>query len=225
MNILEFYSVSKRYAPLDDRMALTDVSLVLPERSFAALTGPSGSGKTTLLNVASGLDDPTTGHVTVLGQRMDSLDKVARAKFRLNKMGFIFQSYNLLPVLTARENVELSGLLRGLPRAEAEHLAMSALERVGLKDFHKRLPSALSGGQQQRVAVARALANAPQIVFADEPTANLDSTNALQLIKLFKELNQEKGIAFIFSTHDDRLIREVATVVHMKDGTLSPTKE
>lgn len=224
MDLLTFNSVSKSYPSATDRTALSDVNITLAQGSFAAVTGPSGSGKTTFLNLAAGLDDPTTGWVSIMGQRLDSMDVVARSKFRLYNMGFVFQAYNLLPVLTARENVELSSLLKGLSSSEAKEIAMKSLAQVGLAGFEDRKPGLLSGGQQQRVAVARALANNPRIIFADEPTANLDSQNALQLITLFKKLNRENGISFLFSTHDHRLLDHVDICITMNDGMIVQEK-
>lgn len=220
MELLKFNSVSKRYSPQEESLALSGINLTLMTGSFAAVTGPSGSGKTTFLNIAAGLDNPSSGWVSILGNRYDSMDLVQRAKFRLKNMGFVFQAYNLLPVLSARENVELSSLLRGMTQAESKKIALEALEKVGLKNFVDKKPSLLSGGQQQRVAVARAIAGSPSLIFADEPTANLDTENAMQLINLFKQLNKENGISFMFSTHDHRLINQVDLCIHMKDGTI-----
>lgn len=220
MELLRFNSVSKEYSSNDNRLALSGVDLTLNEGSFAAVTGPSGSGKTTFLNLAAGLDDPTSGWISILGKRYDSMDLVDRAKFRLENLGFVFQAYNLLPVLTARENVEFASLLKRMPSSQAKKIALDALAKVGLAGYENRKPSLLSGGQQQRVAVARALAGSPRLIFADEPTANLDSENAFQLIDLFKKLNKENGISFLFSTHDHRLIEHVDICIQMKDGVI-----
>jgi len=220
--MLEFQGVSKQYG--DDRYVLRDINLSFPKGAFVALNGPSGSGKTTLLNLSAGLDDPTEGRVWAFGQDLSGLNKRARSLLRLNKMGFVFQAYNLLPVLTACENVELTCLLQGLPAEEARQRALTALTKVGLQDFAGRRPALLSGGQQQRVAVARAIAGSPEVIFADEPTANLDSANAFQLIQLFQSLNRESGVAFIFSTHDQRLSEAVNFCVNLEDGRVV-TKE
>ena len=219
MELLELHSVSKSY-PSADRPSLTNVDLVLKQGSFAAVTGPSGSGKTTLLNIAAGLDDPSSGEAHIMGHKSSAMSGPERSKFRLNNLGFVFQAYNLLPVLTARENVELSSLLKKIAPAQAKQIALEALSKVGLAGLEDRRPALLSGGQQQRVAVARALANAPKIIFADEPTANLDSVNALQLIDLFKQLNRKHGISFLFSTHDQRLIEQVDICIKMRDGII-----
>ena len=187
---------------------------------FTALVGPSGSGKSTLLHLLAGLDLPTEGEVWLGGVLLSRLSRGKRARMRLEKIGLVFQAYNLLPVLTALENAAFVLELRGVSRAERERRALAALEALGLKDKAGRFPRQLSGGEQQRVAVARALAAEPLIVLADEPTANLDSRNGLALIERMKALNQDRGITFLISTHDPRLLEHVKRIVHLEDGSI-----
>lgn len=219
-NVLEFHNVFKRYGDDTTPYAVNDVSFVLEQGAFAALIGPSGSGKTTLLNLASGLDQPTRGAVICDGDRLDQMDVSALTRFRAQKIGFVFQAYNLFPVLTALENVEYTSLIRGDSASDARERAREALAAVGLSGKENQIPSKLSGGQQQRVAVARALASSPSIVFADEPTANLDSATAQELIDLFEKLNQELKTTFVFSTHDHRIVDRVRTRIFVRDGKL-----
>lgn len=201
-------------------VAVDDVSFHLPRGAFAAVLGPSGSGKTTLLNLASGLDQATTGRIRIAGQDVGKLGQTALCEFRRRHLGFIFQAYNLFPVLSAVENVEFTSLIRGDSPAEARKRAQEALGLVGLGHKLDARPTQLSGGQQQRVAVARALASQPDIIFADEPTANLDSKTAVSLIELFEKLNSELGVTFFFSTHDQKLADRVKTRLAMCDGKL-----
>ena len=200
--------------------AVDKVSFHLEKGVFAALVGPSGSGKTSLLNLASGLDRPTSGEILIAGKPISTLSQKELCHFRRRHLGFVFQSYNLFPVLTAVENVEYTSVMRGDDRKAARRRATSALEVVGLGDKTGRMPSQLSGGQRQRVAVARALATEPDIIFADEPTANLDSKTANQLIELFEELNQKMHVTFLFSTHDSKLVDRVKARLEMKDGKI-----
>ncbi|MES2856371.1 MAG: ATP-binding cassette domain-containing protein, partial [Bdellovibrionota bacterium] len=174
-NVLELKNVSKVYSGITEAHALSEVSLSIPSGAFASLVGPSGSGKTTLLNLAAGLDTPTTGEIFIDGQQISRLSAAELSRFRRDRLGFIFQSYNLLPLLTVRENVEFVSVLRGENAKETRKRANEALDRVGLSDKGDRFPNQLSGGQQQRVAVARAIAARPALVLADEPTANLDT--------------------------------------------------
>lgn len=200
--------------------ALRGVDLDIEAGEFTALMGPSGSGKTTLLNMVGGLDRPTSGDVSVDGVALSTLSSSELSDLRLRKLGFIFQAYNLVPVLTAFENAEFVLLLQGVPAAERSERVTKTLEAVGLSGMESRRPNELSGGQQQRVAVARAIAGKPTLVLADEPTANLDSTTSDQLIALMKELNQEQGITFLFSTHDPKVMAAATRVVSMVDGQI-----
>ncbi|MCW8873844.1 MAG: ABC transporter ATP-binding protein [Xanthomonadales bacterium] len=198
--------------------ALDHVSLDIEQGAFICLSGPSGSGKTTLLNMIGGLDALDSGEISIDGQRVDLLEKGALADLRLHHIGFVFQSYNLIPVLSARENVEFVMQVQGVPAAERRRKSMAILEEVGLKDMEGRRPSQLSGGQQQRVAVARAIVSQPKLVLADEPTANLDSVSAKHLMELFVELNQNHRVTFLISTHDERVMRYAQRLVRMRDG-------
>jgi putative ABC transport system ATP-binding protein len=200
--------------------ALRGIDLEFHRGEFAAVAGPSGSGKTTLLNVMSGLDQPTSGTVTVDGQTVNGMSKSEMSRLRLHRIGFVFQAYNLLPVLTAYENAEYVLMMQNVPTAERREKVMRLLAQVGLEGMENRFPRELSGGQQQRVAIARAMASAPALVLADEPTANLDSTTAAELLELMAELNQEKGMTFVFSTHDRSVMRRAQRLVLLKDGAV-----
>ena len=198
--------------------ALRGIDLQIHSGEFMALTGPSGSGKTTLLNLIGALDRPTGGTLTVLGHDLTSMNKRQRAQLRLTNIGFVFQAYNLVPVLTAQENVEFVLELRGMAAAERRSRAHAILDELGLGELASRRPRELSGGQQQRVAVARSVAGQPQLVLADEPTANLDTENAEALMSMMRRLRDERGMTFVFSTHDDRVVAHAARVVHLRDG-------
>ncbi len=198
--------------------ALRGVDMDLHDGEFTALVGPSGSGKTTLLNLIGVLDKPDSGTITVAGQDMSQFDRGEAAEFRLDTVGFIFQAYNLVPVLTAYENAEFTLLLRGVPAGERRTRVMSLLDRVGLADTADRKPHELSGGQQQRVAVVRALATEPRLVLADEPTANLDSETSAELMELMRELNGELGTTFLFSTHDPVVFNRSRRLIRLLDG-------
>ncbi len=204
---------------------LDDVSIDIEEGSFVCLSGPSGSGKTTLLNAMGGLDKPDSGEIQVGDKRVDLLGKSDLADMRLHSIGFVFQAYNLIPVLTARENIEFVMQIQGVPTAQRRDKAIAMLEEVGLADHEDRLPSQLSGGQQQRVAVARAIVGGPTLVLADEPTANLDSTSATQLIELFVALNRERGITFVIATHDTRVMAYCPRLIRMEDGKIISDEE
>ena len=205
--------------------ALRGVNLTLEEGDFTAVVGPSGSGKTTLLNLIGGLDRPSAGRVAIDGQELTELSEAALSDYRLHHVGFIFQAYNLLPVLTARENVEFVMVLQGRRPAEFRRRSLDYLARVGLSELANRRPKALSGGQQQRVAVARALAAGPRLVLADEPTANLDSENALDLLALMRDLNRKERMTFLFSTHDERVMERATRVIVLRDGNISEIQE
>ena len=198
--------------------AVNGVTLNIEEGEFSALVGPSGSGKTTLMNMLGGLDRPTSGQVLINGTDLSKLKDSDLIDFRLHHIGFVFQSYNLIPVLTALENVEFIMHLQGVPSAERHARAKELLEAVGLGDRLNSRPGQLSGGQQQRVAVARALASKPRYVLADEPTANLDSHSTENLLDIMEELNRKENITFVFSTHDARVVKKAHRVIVLEDG-------
>ena len=204
--------------------ALNRVSLSIKQGEFVALAGPSGSGKTTLLNIIGGLDKADFGSVIIAGKSFENLNDSALAKLRLNSIGFVFQSYNLIPVLSALENVEYVMLLQGVPAGERKKRSMQILNDVGLKDKYNSRPAELSGGQQQRVAVARAIVSNPMLVLADEPTANLDSETGMGLLEIMKKMNRKKRVTFLFSTHDNMVMNFADRLVHMKDGHIVEDK-
>lgn len=201
--------------------AVNDVHLHIERGEFIALVGPSGSGKTTVLNIIGGLDHPTAGQVIINGIDITQMGGNKLINFRLNNIGFVFQAYNLIPVLTAKENVEFIMLLQNKNKKEREKRVLDLLREVGLEDKVNSRPSELSGGQQQRVAVARALASKPQFVLADEPTANLDSKSAANLLDIMARLNKEENMTFIFSTHDQRVIDKARRVITLVDGKIA----
>jgi putative ABC transport system ATP-binding protein len=201
--------------------AVDDLSLHIEQGEFVAIMGPSGSGKTTILNMLGGIDTPTSGVVVIDGSNICELSEKALIAFRRDNIGFIFQDYSLLPVLTALENVEFVMQLQGLPETQCRERAEDLLKQVGLADqMHKR-PTKMSGGQQQRVAVARALAPRPRFVMADEPTANLDAQSTSELLDIMQHLNEVEGTTFIFSTHDPRVIKRAKRVIVFEDGKLA----
>ena len=221
MALLTLHGISKRYQQGELEVnALADINLTVEEGEFAALVGPSGSGKTTLLNIIGGLDSPTQGTTRLNDIDITTLKEAQLSDFRLFQLGFVFQSYNLVPVLSALENVELVMVLQGQHKKECRQRAEHYLELVGLKDVIHRRPSALSGGQQQRVAVARALATGPRLVLADEPTANLDSENATALLDIMHTLSHEEKTTFIFSTHDPRVMDRAERIITLQDGKI-----
>ena len=203
--------------------ALRGVDLEIDKGEFTAIAGPSGSGKSTLLHLMGGLDQPTSGEVYLNDKRIDQLSKQESAALRLEHLGFVFQAYNLIPVLTALENVAFVLELQGVGKKKREARALESLKVLGIEEFKDRRPNQLSGGQQQRVAVARAFAAEPDIILADEPTANLDSKSGGDLIELMKRLNREQGVTFVFSTHDPRLLEHVTRTVEMEDGRVVGT--
>jgi putative ABC transport system ATP-binding protein len=221
MDLVTCKELSKFYQDGDATVhALDNIALTVAEGEFLSLSGPSGSGKTTLLNLIGALDTPTSGTIVCCGAELQSLSRAQKTTLRLTQLGFIFQSYNLIPVLSAQENVEFCMQLQGLPAAERASRAREALQRVGLSGLEKRRPGELSGGQQQRVAVARAIASQPRLILADEPTANLDSHTAESLLDLMADMNRDLGITFIFSTHD-RLVMDYAhRIVQLRDGRI-----
>ncbi|OHC67677.1 MAG: ABC transporter [Rhodocyclales bacterium RIFCSPLOWO2_02_FULL_63_24] len=200
--------------------ALKGVSLDVGSGEMVALTGPSGSGKSTLLNLCGLIDTPDAGEREVGGVSIDGLDEIGLTRLRREKVGFIFQGFNLVPVMTVFDNVEYPLLLLGVAAAERRQRVMTALQRVGLEDFARRLPDALSGGQRQRVAIARALVKSPALVIADEPTANLDSTTARQIVDLLHELAHERNASVVVATHDERMSSHCDRVLHLIDGEL-----
>ena len=219
--MVEVDRVSRKYS-LDHSYvnALEDANLCVPSRDFLAISGPSGSGKSTLLNLISCFDKPTSGRILVSGVDTTGLDSTALATLRREKIGFVFQTFNLIPVLTAFENVEFPLLLQRIPERERQNRVAEALESVGLADRAGHRPDLLSGGERQRVAVARAIVHRPVLVLADEPTANLDTRNATQLIDLMRDLNRRLGLTFIFSTHDQRLLEHADRILEMRDGRI-----
>ncbi len=200
--------------------AISDVSLSIGKGEFSVLAGPSGSGKSTLLHMIGALDRPTSGTVTVAGEDLSALSRSQLAAFRLHKIGFVFQSYNLIPVLSALENVEYPLLLQKVGRRERQERALSLLRQVGLEDQRNKRPDEMSGGQQQRVAVARALSGQPELILADEPTANLDSETGRSLIDLFRDLNERSGVTFVFASHDPMVVERARRVLRLKDGQI-----
>ncbi|MBI1909579.1 MAG: ABC transporter ATP-binding protein [Deltaproteobacteria bacterium] len=198
--------------------ALSGINLKIEGGEFMVLAGPSGSGKSTLLHLIGALDQPSEGSITIAGQDLARLSRTELALFRLHKVGFVFQSFNLIPVLSARENIEYPLLLQGIDRKERGSRIEDLLARVGLSDQAGKRPGEMSGGQQQRVAIARALATRPEIVLADEPTANLDSQTGIQLIQLFRELNEFFKTTFLFASHDPNVIERARRIIRLKDG-------
>lgn len=221
MALLRLENIGKRYMQGDSELwALKDINLSVEAGEFAALVGPSGSGKTTLLNIIGGLDTPTTGKAFLNDLCVSELNEAALSEFRLMQLGFVFQSYNLVPVLSALENVELVMVLQGIAENERRERAEHFLELVGLGAVKHRRPSDMSGGQQQRVAVARALVTEPSLVLADEPTANLDSENAFALLDIMHKLSHEQKTTFIFSTHDMRVMQRAERIITLRDGQI-----
>ncbi len=221
-SILEAVNASKIYrAGAIETRALDGVSIAIETGEFSTLCGPSGSGKTTLLNLLGTLDRPTSGQILVDGEDTTGMGEAARTELRLRKLGFVFQSYNLVPVLSALENVEFVLLLQRVPRAERRERALRFLDELGLGELAEKRPGQMSGGQQQRVAVARAIASEPEIVLADEPTANLDSKTAEDLLQLMLRMNRERGVTFLFSTHDPRVMAHARRIVRLVDGRIA----
>lgn len=220
--VIDAHNISKTYnAKTIPVYAINSVHLHLKEGEFTALVGPSGSGKTTLLNLIGGLDSPDSGNIFINGTDITKLSKGQLIDFRLYNIGFVFQSFNLVPVLTAKENAEFIMLLQGIKRKEREKRLLQLFKEIGLEDKINVRPAQLSGGQQQRVAVARALASKPDFILADEPTANLDSVSASNLLDLMSKLNKEENITFLFSTHDQRVIERARRVITLVDGRIS----
>ena len=226
MSIIEIKNLTKIYdgAGLEVK-AVNGIDLNFEKGEFAAIVGPSGSGKTTLLNMLGGLDHPTSGEVFVDGQNIWELKSRKLTDFRMNNIGFVFQSYNLIPVLTAKENVEFIMHLQGKSKKERNSRTLELLKAVGLEERMNSRPSKLSGGQQQRVAVARALASKPKFILADEPTANLDSKSTETLLDIMEKLNKEENTTFIFSTHDARVVKKARRVITIEDGKVKSDED
>ena len=218
--LVQTVAVEKIYAASSKVAALKGVDLAIARGEFTALAGPSGSGKSTLLNLIGTLDQPTKGTVSYDGRVVSGLSIDELSDFRLRSLGFVFQSYNLIPVLTAAENVEYPLVLQGVEPEKRRKMAHDALRMVGLDQFAQRRPDLLSGGQQQRVAVARAIVHRPSLVLADEPTANLDSKTGAQLLDLMEGLNRDHGVTFLFSSHDGAVLERARRVVRLQDGEL-----
>lgn len=223
--IIEVEDVTRLYQQGNVEVAaLRGLSLQIKTGEFTALCGPSGSGKTTLLNLIGALDQPTSGRVIIEGQDLNSMNRQELSYLRRDRIGFVFQSYNLIPVLSAYENAELVLSVQGASQTERKEKVMALLKAVGLEDLEDRRPSELSGGQQQRVAIARALASDPAVILADEPTANVDSETAELLLDLMQELNQSHAATFVFSTHDPRVMQRAKRLVQMVDGQIKSDK-
>ncbi|MFL2590120.1 MAG: ABC transporter ATP-binding protein [Parvicellaceae bacterium] len=226
MNVIETNNLIKIYQQGDIEVkALNDVSINFQQGEFTAIVGPSGSGKTTFLNSIGGLDTPTSGKVVINDTDITNLKSNELIDFRLRNIGFVFQAYNLIPVLTAKENVEFIMLMQGDSASDRKSRSEELLNAVGLSDQINRRPGQLSGGQQQRVAVARALASKPKFVLADEPTANLDSTSTSNLLDIMYRLNKEENMTFIFSTHDQRVIDRAKRIITLEDGKILSDKK
>jgi len=209
-----------------DVHAVNDLSLKIGKGDFAALCGPSGSGKTTVLNLIGGLDTPTKGKVILEGRDIAGISRLELSRLRRDRIGFVFQAYNLIPVMTAYENAEFVLKLQGVRESECRRRVTAILEEVGLKGLERRRPDEMSGGQQQRVAIARAIVTRPAIVLADEPTANVDSATAEALLDLMQRLNRDEGVTFLFSTHDPRVMGRADRLIRLRDGRLeAPQRE
>lgn len=205
--------------------AVRGVDFTLTRGEFTAIIGPSGSGKTTFLNLMAGLDTPTDGEVELSGRLISNMSGKELSNYRRDHIGFIFQAYNLFPVLTVEENIEYIMLLQGIRKKERHERVMNILKQVELEDYADRLPSKLSGGQQQRVAVARAMVSKPKLIIADEPTANLDSKTSGDLLDMMRKLNEKTGMTFLFSTHDEIVMKRARKVVTLRDGLLDTAEE
>ncbi|MCB0504995.1 MAG: ABC transporter ATP-binding protein [Cyclobacteriaceae bacterium] len=221
MSVIKAENITKTYQETAVPVhALNGINLEVQEGEFTAIVGPSGCGKTTLLNILGGLDHPTTGTVEVAGTNITDMKDGKLIDFRLQTIGFVFQAYNLIPVLTNKENVEFIMLLQKRSKQERDKRAMELLEQMGIADKANQRPSELSGGQQQRVAVARALASKPKFILADEPTANLDSVSTANLLDMMAKMNEEQNATFVFSTHDQRVIDKAKRIVTLEDGKI-----
>ncbi|MCK5808550.1 ABC transporter ATP-binding protein [bacterium] len=221
-SVIELQKMNKIYKTGEIEVhAVNDVSFTIERGEFTAIAGPSGSGKTTLLNMMSGLESSTSGSVILAGQSIAKMSASDLSDFRRDHIGFIFQSYNLIPVLSVQENIEYIMLLQGIPKEERRQRVSKILSEVGLSGVEKRFPPQLSGGQQQRVAVARAIVSHPDIILADEPTANLDSKSGSDLLDMMKELNTNRGVTFLFSTHDSMIMERATRLITLHDGAVA----
>ena len=220
-NVIEIQNLTRKYGKgVAEVIAVNQLSLNIEYGEFTAIIGPSGSGKSTLLNLIGGLDNSDEGQIMLAGNNLASMSGRKMSDFRRDHIGFIFQAYNLIPVLSAAENIEYIMLLQGISNAERNKRVEEMLQLVGLEGLGNRRPSELSGGQQQRVAVARAMASEPEIILADEPTANLDSKTGASLLDMMKGLNEEKGVTFVFSTHDEMIMKRAKRLIHLRDGSI-----
>ena len=220
-NVIEIQNLTRKYGKgVAEVIAVNQLSLNIEYGEFTAIIGPSGSGKSTLLNLIGGLDISDEGEIILAGNNLASMSGKKMSDFRRDHIGFIFQAYNLIPVLSASENIEYIMLLQGISNTERSKRVEEMLHLVGLEGLGNRRPSELSGGQQQRVAVARAMASEPEIILADEPTANLDSKTGASLLDMMKGLNEEKGVTFVFSTHDEMIMKRAKRLIHLRDGSI-----
>ena len=218
-NLIETRALCRTFGSEETKVtALDHVSINIEEGEFTAIIGPSGSGKTTLLHLIGGLDEPNGGSVTLSGSNIANMSGNQLSDFRRDHIGFIFQAYNLIPVLSAEENIEYIMLLQGVGAAERKKRVKEMLAMVELEGLGDRRPSQLSGGQQQRVAVARAMASNPDIILADEPTANLDSKTGISLLEVMRDLNQQRNMTFVFSTHDEKIMERATRLIYLRDG-------
>ena len=219
--VIQTVGLTRYYGKDETRVAaLTNVDLAIDAGEFTAIVGPSGSGKSTLLHLIGGLDTPSSGRVELGGTNIAEMSAIELSDLRRDQIGFIFQAYNLIPVLSARENIEYVMLLQGMKAAERNRRTDKMLKQLGIEELGDRRPAQMSGGQQQRVAVARAMASGPAIIFADEPTANLDSKTGVALLDLMRKLNEEERITFVFSTHDQKIMDIARRLVHLHDGII-----
>ncbi len=219
MEIIRLENVSKIYSSNGVSVnALNDINLSINSGEYTVIAGPSGSGKTTLLNIIGTLDKPSKGKVFINNEDISNKNKSELSRLRLDKLGFIFQAYNLIPVLTALENIEFAMMIKGIKELERREKALKVMRELGIEELANKRPNQMSGGQQQRVAVARAIVNSPLIVLADEPTANLDSKTAILLLDMMQNMNEKKNITFVFSSHDQKVIERAKRLIILKDG-------
>ena len=220
--VIEIENLTRKYGKgIGEVVAINEISLNIEYGEFTAIIGPSGSGKSTLLNLIGGLDKSDSGSVLLAGRDIAKMSGSQISDFRRDSIGFIFQAYNLIPVLSATENIEYIMLLQGIPSVKRKERVQEMLFLVGLEGLVHRRPSELSGGQQQRVAVARAMASKPEIILADEPTANLDSKTGMALLDMMRQLNEDQGVTFVFSTHDEMIMKRARRLIHLRDGLVT----